>query len=108
MILLSDLFSLVVWSRSLGSNNPESLMNTHINVPGAGREIIGSSMGSSASHGPSISTAQAVVLLFSALLLPIFVPDSETQSASAAHVSVFIDSCHSGPQREAAQAIVLL
>lgn len=74
MILLSDLFSLVVWSRSLGSNNPESLMNTHINVPGAGREIIGSSMGSSASHGPSISTAQAVVLLFSALLLPIFVP----------------------------------
>lgn len=64
MISLSDFFPLLVWPRSLCSNSPESLMNTHINVPGAGEEIIGSSLGSSAGHVPSISMAQAVALLF--------------------------------------------
>lgn len=100
MILLSDFFSpLLAWSRSLCSNSPESLMNTRINVPGAGEEIIGSSLGSSASYVPSISMAQALQLqpcyfFFTALLWPspvqpIFVTDSETLSVSAAHVSVF-------------------
>lgn len=70
-------------------------MNTRINVPGAAKEIIGSSLGSSASYVPSISMAQAAALLFFTALLwpspvqPIFVTDSETLSVSAAHVSVF-------------------
>lgn len=74
-------------------------MNTHINVPGAGEEIIGSSLGSSPTHVPSISMAQAVAPLFFTVLLwpgsvqPIFVTDSETLSVSAAHVSVFTAIC---------------
>lgn len=70
MISLSDIFfPWLAWSRSLCSNSPESLMNTHINVPGAGEEIIGSSQGSGASHVESISMAQAVALLFFTVLL---------------------------------------
>lgn len=70
-------------------------MNTRINVPGAGEEIIGSSLGSSASHVPSISMAKTVALLFFTALLwpgpvqPFFVTDSETLSVSAADLIVF-------------------
>lgn len=62
MISLSDIFPPVVWSRSLCSSSPESLMNTHINVPRAREEIIGTSLGSSATHVSSISVGQAVAL----------------------------------------------
>lgn len=68
-------------------------MNTHINVPRAGEEIMGTSLGSSTTHVPSISTAQAVTLLFllcyCSSVQPILETDSETLSVSAAHVSVF-------------------
>lgn len=95
MILLSDIFPLVVWSRSLCSSSPVSLMNTHINVPGAAEEIIGSSLGSSVTHVPFICMAQAVALLFFycdsvAQVCPIYlVTNSEIISVSLGYVSVF-------------------
>ena len=92
MILLSDIFPLVVWSRSLCSSSSVSLMNTHINVPGAAEEIIGSSLGSSVTHVPFIYMAQAVALPFFycasvAQVCPIyFATNSEIISVSLGYV----------------------
>lgn len=64
MILLSDIFLLVVRSRSLCSSNPEFLMNTHISIPGAGDKIMWTFLGNSSTLVWSSSMAKALSLQF--------------------------------------------
>lgn len=108
MILLSEFFffflalSPLAQSRSPWSNSPESLMNTHTNVPGAGAGIIGSSLGSGASpcpiyfHGTSCGPLLFLLGYSSRASANLVLPgtDSETLSVSMDNGSMFTPRPH--------------